>query len=87
MNSDLSPQGSSAPPETKSSPEAEVDREVRGSVRSQISYWDRTSFTIFSPFVRKLPSVIHGGSANGLTAWRDDQGRTLKQIEESATGT
>jgi len=31
-------------------------------------------------------SVIHGGSANGLTAWKDQNGRTLKQIEESATG-
>jgi len=32
-------------------------------------------------------SIIHGGSANGLTAWKDEHGRTLKQIEESATGT
>lgn len=31
-------------------------------------------------------SVIHGGSANGLTAWKDDKGRTLKQMEESETG-
>jgi len=30
-------------------------------------------------------SVIHGGSANGLTAWKDKNGRTLKQIEESET--
>jgi len=27
-------------------------------------------------------SVIHGGSANGLTAWKDQQGRTLKEIEK-----
>lgn len=26
-------------------------------------------------------AVIHGGSANGLTAWKDDKGRTLKEIE------
>ena len=26
-------------------------------------------------------AVIHGGSANGLTAWRDDSGKTLKEIE------
>jgi hypothetical protein len=28
--------------------------------------------------------VIHGGSANGLTAWKDEHGRTLKQIDEEA---
>jgi hypothetical protein len=27
-------------------------------------------------------SVIHGGSANGLTAWKDRQGKTLKEIEK-----
>lgn len=26
-------------------------------------------------------AVIHGGSANGLTAWKDDNGNTLKEIE------
>lgn len=26
-------------------------------------------------------AVIHGGSANGLTAWRDSNGRTLKEVE------
>jgi hypothetical protein len=26
-------------------------------------------------------AVVHGGSANGLTAWRDEAGRTLKEIE------
>jgi hypothetical protein len=26
-------------------------------------------------------AVVHGGHANGLTAWKDSQGRTLKQIE------
>ena len=28
--------------------------------------------------------VIHGGNANGLTAWRDEHGKTLKQIDEEA---
>jgi hypothetical protein len=28
-------------------------------------------------------AVIHGGGANGLTAWRDSKGRTLKEIEET----
>ena len=27
-------------------------------------------------------AVIHGGSANGLTAWKDQQGRSLKELEE-----
>ena len=26
-------------------------------------------------------AVVHGGHANGLTAWKDDRGRTLKEIE------
>jgi len=26
-------------------------------------------------------AVIHGGHANGLTAWKDSQGQTLKQLE------
>jgi len=28
-------------------------------------------------------SVINGGSANGLTTWKDSAGRTLKEIQES----
>lgn len=27
-------------------------------------------------------AVVHGGHANGLIAWKDDTGKTLKQIEE-----
>lgn len=27
-------------------------------------------------------AIIHGGNMNGLTAWRDQSGRTLKEIEE-----
>lgn len=30
--------------------------------------------------------VLRGGSANGLTLWRDDTGRTLKEIEAMETG-
>ena len=26
-------------------------------------------------------AVIHGGSANGLTAWADSKGRVLKELE------
>ena len=28
-------------------------------------------------------AVIHGGGANGLTAWRDSIGKTLKELEEA----
>jgi hypothetical protein len=28
-------------------------------------------------------AVIHGGGANGLTAWRDLSGKTLKELEEA----
>ncbi len=28
-------------------------------------------------------AVVHGGGANGLTAWRDQSGKTLKDLEES----
>ena len=28
-------------------------------------------------------SVIHGGGANGLIAWRDENGKSLKEMEES----
>lgn len=27
-------------------------------------------------------AVVHGGSANGLLAWKDSKGRTLKELEE-----
>lgn len=27
-------------------------------------------------------AVVHGGSANGLLAWKDKQGKTLKELEE-----
>lgn len=28
-------------------------------------------------------AVIHGGGANGLTAWKDSVGKTLKELEEN----
>lgn len=28
-------------------------------------------------------AVVHGGSANGLTAWKDKNGRSLKELEET----
>ena len=32
---------------------------------------------------RAAASVIHGGHANGLTAWKDSTGITLKEREQS----
>ena len=29
-------------------------------------------------------AVIHGGSANGLTAWKTESGKSLKQLDEQA---
>lgn len=29
-------------------------------------------------------AVIHGGSANGLTAWKAQDGKSLKQLDEQA---
>jgi hypothetical protein len=29
-------------------------------------------------------AVIHGGSANGLIAWKTEDGMTLKQLDEQA---
>jgi hypothetical protein len=28
-------------------------------------------------------AVVHGGGANGLTAWKDEGGKALKELEES----
>ena len=28
--------------------------------------------------------VVHGGNANGLTAWKTEDGKTLKQLDEQA---
>jgi hypothetical protein len=29
-------------------------------------------------------AVVHGGSANGLLAWKNGEGKSLKQIDEQA---
>ena len=33
------------------------------------------------PSPSSAATVIHGGTANGLTAWKDKQGKTLKELE------
>jgi hypothetical protein len=46
---------------------------------------DRLVFTRDIEFTSPSGSaaVIHGGSVNGHIAWKDDKGRTLKQIDEA----
>jgi hypothetical protein len=47
---------------------------------------DDYSYEFTSSFVFSSPSaaatVIHGGPANGLTAWRTEDGRTLKELDK-----
>jgi hypothetical protein len=35
-----------------------------------------------SPCTRAAASVIHGGHANGLKAWKNEKGFTLKELEQ-----
>ena len=48
---------------------------------------DKAGFLVFTKDAEfSSPSaaatVIHGGSANGLTAWKTEGGKSLKQLEE-----
>ena len=50
---------------------------------------DKEGFLVFTKDAEfSSPSaaavVIHGGSANGLTAWKAESGKSLKQLEEQA---
>ena len=53
-----------------------------GVLRSEPDYLVFTRDTEFSS-PSAAASVIHGGHANGLTAWKDKHGRTLKEIESA----
>jgi hypothetical protein len=46
---------------------------------------DRLVFTRDAEFTSpsSAAAVIHGGHANGLTAWKDKSGKTLKEIESA----
>jgi hypothetical protein len=46
---------------------------------------DRLVFTQDAEFTSPsaAAAVIHGGHANGLTAWKDKAGKTLKEIESA----
>jgi predicted type IV restriction endonuclease len=50
---------------------------------------DKDGFLVFTKDAEfSSPSaaaaVIHGGSANGLTAWKTEGGKSLKQLDEQA---
>ena len=50
---------------------------------------DKDGFLVFTKDAEfSSPSaaaaVIHGGSANGLTAWKTEDGKSLKQLDEQA---
>ena len=47
--------------------------------------WDHLVFTADHEFSSPsaAAAVVHGGTANGRTAWKDAQGRTLKELEAS----
>ncbi len=49
---------------------------------------DRLRFTKDHEFTSPsaAAAVVHGGSANGLLAWKDSKGRTLKELEEKEVG-
>jgi len=52
-----------------------------GSLVKQDEYF---AFTRDSEFASPstAAAVVHGGSANGLTAWKTEDGTTLKELEE-----
>ena len=54
-----------------------------GTLVEKNGFWTFTKDTEFtSPSSAAV--VVHGGSANGLTAWKNQAGESLKQLEETA---
>jgi hypothetical protein len=61
-------------------------RNMRQTLREEgllVEKGDRLVFTKDTEFSSpsSAAAVIHGGHANGLTAWKDGHGRTLKELE------
>jgi hypothetical protein len=59
---------------------------MRHKLKAEGSLSVESDFLVFARDVEfSSPSaaaaVVHGGHANGLTAWKDRQGQTLKQLE------
>jgi hypothetical protein len=53
-----------------------------GTLVAEGDTWIFTRDTEF-PSPSSAATVIHGGTANGLTAWKNEKGRTLKELESS----
>lgn len=53
-----------------------------GTLVTEGDTWIFTRDTEF-PSPSSAATVIHGGTANGLTAWKNEKGRTLKELESS----
>jgi hypothetical protein len=54
-----------------------------GTLIEKDGVWVFTKDTEFSsPSAAAV--VVHGGSANGLIAWKNQEGKTLKQIDEQS---
>jgi hypothetical protein len=53
-----------------------------GTLVTEGDTWIFTRDTEF-PSPSSAATVIHGGTANGLTAWKNKKGRTLKELESS----
>lgn len=55
---------------------------AEGTLRTASDHLTFTRDTEFSS-PSAAAAVIHGGHANGLTAWKDEHGKTLKEIEST----
>lgn len=53
---------------------------AEGALTAKDSKWVFAKDTEFSS-PSAAAAVIHGGSANGLTSWKDKNGKLLKEIE------
>jgi hypothetical protein len=64
--------------------------ELRKKLISEGNLTEKDGYLVFARDLEfsspsQAASVIHGGSANGLIAWKDKKGRTLKEIENQPT--
>ena len=64
-------------------PKARVELLADGTLVKEGDHFRFTKSTEFSS-PSLAAGVVQGGGVSGLTAWRDEQGRTLKAVEESA---
>jgi hypothetical protein len=62
-----------------------MPKDMQHSCRQMFTDSEAYAFTHDAEFSSPsaAAAVIHGGGANGLTAWRDAAGKTLKVLEEA----